>query len=214
MMLLGIDLTCKQTHNAGTKPQMLLAVTIMFPSCMCRVRRLEVSQDGDDEEERPNGKHRSKSMQQEKEEARAHRRALGQAREEVGRLGQLVRLADHMMVGALMSLTIDSSAELLQTLSMPRDKGDKGVFLNVLGMVPGDIDFDPQEPEVGRCMNNPLRSRRIPVMPRWHCCNTECVLRQKTTGEIHDGPDAGEHADLGCFSTTSPLSLRLPAPLR
>ena len=118
-------------------------------------------------------------MQQEKEEARAHRRALGQAREEVGRLGQLVRLADHMMVGALMSLTIDSSAELLQTLSMPRDKGDKGVILNVLGMVPGDIDFDPQEPEVGRCMNNPLRSRRIPVMPCWHCCNTECVRRQK-----------------------------------
>ena len=37
-------------------------------------------------------------MQQEKEEARAHRRALGQAREEVGRLGQLVRLADHVGV--------------------------------------------------------------------------------------------------------------------
>ena len=51
-----------------------------------------------------NTRHRSKSMQQEKAERLAHVRALHQARAQVGMLGSLIRLADYMMVGDIMSL--------------------------------------------------------------------------------------------------------------
>jgi hypothetical protein len=97
-------------------------------------------------------------MQQEKEEAQARKRALAEARAEVAMLGQLVRLADYMMVGALMYLTISSAAELLSTLAMPRDKGDKGVFLVILKMVPGDIEFDPTEDMVSGFTDSLLES--------------------------------------------------------
>jgi hypothetical protein len=112
-----------------------------------RVRRLEASE-GDDDGGGMGAKAKSKSMQQQKEEQLARRRALADARTEVGLLGALIRLADYMMVGALMSLAIDSSADMLSTLVLPRDKGDKGVFFCALSMVPGDIEFSPLEEEV------------------------------------------------------------------
>ena len=112
-----------------------------------RVRRLEVS-DRDNDGVGMGAKAKSKSMQQQKEEQLARRRALADARTEVGLLGQLIRLADYMMVGALMSMAIDSSADMLSTLVLPRDKGDKGVFYCALSIVPGDIEFSPLEEEV------------------------------------------------------------------
>eukprot|EP00960_Hanusia_phi_P047196 758288-Hanusia_phi.AAC.1 len=113
-----------------------------------RVRQLELGPK-EDEAANSNGKVRSKSMQQEKQEAIARQRALALARQEVGLLTNFIRLADYMMVESLMTLTVESTEDFL---GMLQSTHKVGVYSITLSMARGRILYSPELSDIQAMM--------------------------------------------------------------
>ena len=95
---------------------------------------------------------KTKSMAATKLEKIERARTYKRVAEEAKMLGALIRLADHMMVEALVSLTIGTAEEMLRLFSNP-NKG-KGIFQTTVSFATEGIQFVPRETEVKRIVNH------------------------------------------------------------